>query len=96
MRFIRLSLLQAQYNLVAYTRSARTVIFGVLMPVGFLMLFNSVLGAKSKSILVSKAEESKGWESVRVHSLKNWTRVSLRMASPLVMVCSVPANVARR
>jgi ABC-2 type transport system permease protein len=37
---------------VAYTRSARTVIFGVLMPVGFLILFNSVLGDKSKSILV--------------------------------------------
>ena len=52
MRFIRLSLRQAQYNLVAYTRSARTVIFGVLMPVGFLMLFNSVLGGKSKYILV--------------------------------------------
>ena len=52
MRFLRLSLRQAQYNLVAYTRSARTVIFGVLMPVGFLMLFNSVLGGKSKYILV--------------------------------------------
>ena len=52
MRFIRLSLRQAEYNLVAYTRSARTVIFGVLMPVGFLALFNSVFGGKFKTIPV--------------------------------------------
>jgi ABC-2 type transport system permease protein len=51
-RFVRLSLRQAQFNLVAYTRSARTVIFGVLMPVGFLALFNSVLGGKTKTIPV--------------------------------------------
>ena len=31
-----------------------------------------------------------------VHSLKNWRRVSRRIASPPVIVCSVPAKVARR
>jgi ABC-2 type transport system permease protein len=51
-RFLRLSLRQAQYNLVAYTRSARTVILGVLMPVALLALFNSVFGGKQKTIPV--------------------------------------------
>jgi len=51
-RFVRLTLRQAQFNLVSYFRSARTVIFGVLMPVGFLMLFNSVFGGKFKTIPV--------------------------------------------
>lgn len=50
MRFLRLSLRQAGYNLVAYARSARTVIFGGLMPVAFPVLFNSIFGGKFKTI----------------------------------------------
>ncbi len=52
MRFLRLTVRQAHYNLLGYLRSARTVIFGVLMPVGFLVLFNSVFGGKFKTIPV--------------------------------------------
>ncbi len=52
MRFIRLSLRQAGFNLRGYLRSSRTVIFGIVMPVGFLVLFNSVFGGKSKVVPV--------------------------------------------
>jgi ABC-2 type transport system permease protein len=51
-RFIRLSFRQAGYNLQGYLRSSRTVIFGVVMPVGFLVLFNSVFGGKFKVVPV--------------------------------------------
>jgi len=51
-RFIRLSLRQAGFNLQGYLRSSRTVIFGVVMPVGFLVLFNSVFGGKFKFVPV--------------------------------------------
>jgi ABC-2 type transport system permease protein len=52
-RFIRLSLSQARFNLQGYVRSSRTVIFGVLMPVGFLALFNSIFGGRYKTIPVN-------------------------------------------
>ncbi|NNN00794.1 MAG: ABC transporter permease [Acidimicrobiaceae bacterium] len=42
MRFIRLSLAQALYNLRAYLRSARTVVLGVVMPVGLLVILSWV------------------------------------------------------
>lgn len=42
MRFIRLSVAQALYNLRAYLRSARTVVLGVVMPVGLLVILSWV------------------------------------------------------
>jgi ABC-2 type transport system permease protein len=42
MRFIRLSLAQAIYNLRAYLRSARTVLLGIIMPVGLLVILSWV------------------------------------------------------
>jgi ABC-2 type transport system permease protein len=42
MRFIRLSFAQALYNLRAYLRSARTVLLGVIMPVGLLVILSWV------------------------------------------------------
>ena len=42
MRFIRLSFGQAMYNLRAYVRSARTVLLGVVMPVGLLVILSWV------------------------------------------------------
>lgn len=52
MRFLALSLRQARYNLVAYLRSARTVVFALAMPVAFLVLFNSVFGGAGKTTSV--------------------------------------------
>ena len=42
MRFMRLSVAQAVYNLRAYLRSARTVVLGVVMPVGLLVILSWV------------------------------------------------------
>ena len=42
MRFIRLSFAQAIYNLRAYLRSARTVLLGIIMPVGLLVILSWV------------------------------------------------------
>ena len=42
MRFVRLSLSLAMYNLRAYLRSARTVALGVIMPVGLLVILSWV------------------------------------------------------
>jgi ABC-2 type transport system permease protein len=42
MRYIRLSFAQAYYNLQAYLRSARTVLLGVVMPVGLLVILSWV------------------------------------------------------
>ena len=42
MRFLRLSIGQAIYNLRAYLRSARTVLLGVIMPVGLLVILSWV------------------------------------------------------
>lgn len=42
MRFVRLSFAQALYNLRAYLRSARTVVLGVIMPVGLLVVLSWV------------------------------------------------------
>jgi len=42
MRFVRLSVLQANYNLKAYLRSARTVLLGLIMPVGLLVILSWV------------------------------------------------------
>ena len=42
MRFMRLSVAQAVYNLRAYLRSARTVVLGVVMPVGLLVILTWV------------------------------------------------------
>lgn len=35
---------QGAFNIQGYLRSSRTVVFGLAMPVGFLLLFNSVFG----------------------------------------------------
>jgi ABC-2 type transport system permease protein len=42
MRFIRLSVAQAIYNLRGYLRSLRTVVLGVVMPVGLLVILSWV------------------------------------------------------
>lgn len=42
MRFVRLSFAQAIYNLRAYLRSMRTVVLGVVMPVGLLVVLSWV------------------------------------------------------
>jgi ABC-2 type transport system permease protein len=42
MRFIRLSFAQSMYNLRAYLRSARTVLLGMIMPVGLLVILSWV------------------------------------------------------
>ena len=42
MRFIRLTIAQAVYNLRGYLRSARTVALGILMPVGLLVVLSWV------------------------------------------------------
>lgn len=42
MRFIRLTFAQALYNMRAYLRSARTVLLGVIMPVGLLVILSWV------------------------------------------------------
>jgi ABC-2 type transport system permease protein len=42
MRFIRLTAAQALYNLQAYVRSVRTVLLGVIMPVGLLVVLSWV------------------------------------------------------
>ena len=42
MRFIRLSFAQAVYTLRAYLRSARTVLLGLIMPVGLLVILSWV------------------------------------------------------
>lgn len=42
MRFMRLTFAQAVYNLRAYLRSARTVVLGILMPVGLLVVLSWV------------------------------------------------------
>ena len=48
MRFIRLSFSQAFYNLRAYLRSARTVLLGVIMPVGLLVILSWVFAHQGK------------------------------------------------
>lgn len=48
MRFIRLSFAQAIYNLQAYLRSARTVLLGVIMPVGLLVILSWVFAHQGK------------------------------------------------
>lgn len=42
MRFLRLTYAQAIYNLKAYLRSARTVVLGIVMPVGLLVILSWV------------------------------------------------------
>ncbi len=42
MRYVRLSFVQAIYNLKAYLRSARTVALGIVMPVGLLIILSWV------------------------------------------------------
>jgi ABC-2 type transport system permease protein len=42
MRFLRLTVGQALYNLKAYLRSARTVLLGLIMPVGLLVILSWV------------------------------------------------------
>ncbi len=42
MRFVRLSFLQAIYNLKAYLRSTRTVALGIVMPLGLLVILSWV------------------------------------------------------
>jgi ABC-2 type transport system permease protein len=42
MRFLRLSIAQAVYNLRAYLRSSRTVVLGLVMPVGLLVILSWV------------------------------------------------------
>lgn len=42
MRFVRLSLAHSLYNLKAYLRSARTVLLGMVMPVGLLVVLSWV------------------------------------------------------
>ncbi len=48
MRFIRLSFSQAWYNLRAYLRSARTVVLGVVMPVGLLVILSWVFAHQGR------------------------------------------------
>jgi ABC-2 type transport system permease protein len=48
MRFIRLSVAQAIYNLKAYLRSARTVVLGIIMPVGLLVILSWVFAHQGK------------------------------------------------
>ena len=42
MRFLRITAAQALYNLQAYVRSARTVLLGLIMPVGLLVILSWV------------------------------------------------------
>ena len=42
MRYLRITLIQSAYNLRAYLRSARTVVLGVVMPVGLLVVLTWV------------------------------------------------------
>jgi ABC-2 type transport system permease protein len=48
MRFLRLSFAQAIYNLKAYLRSARTVVLGIIMPVGLLIILSWVFAHQGK------------------------------------------------
>jgi ABC-2 type transport system permease protein len=48
MRFVRLSFSQAVYNLKAYLRSARTVVLGIIMPVGLLVILSWVFSHQGK------------------------------------------------
>jgi ABC-2 type transport system permease protein len=48
MRFLRLSFTQAIYNLKAYLRSARTVVLGIVMPVGLLVILSWVFAHQGK------------------------------------------------
>jgi ABC-2 type transport system permease protein len=48
MRFARLCFLQAIYNLKAYLRSARTVVLGIIMPVGLLVILSWVFANQGK------------------------------------------------
>jgi ABC-2 type transport system permease protein len=48
MRFIRLSFAQALYNLRAYLRSARTVLLGLIMPVGLLVILSWVFAHQGR------------------------------------------------
>ena len=48
MRFLRLSWIQALYNLKAYLRSARTVALGIIMPVGLLVILSWVFAHQGR------------------------------------------------
>ena len=58
MRFIRLSLAQTAYHLRAYLRSARTVVLGLVMPVGLLVVLSWVFANQGEMTGISGSQIS--------------------------------------
>ena len=53
MRFIRITLAQAMYNMRAYLRSIRTVVMGIVMPVGLLVVLSWVFAHQGQILAVA-------------------------------------------